>query len=50
MRSTNSVAFAIIEDGKLAKHGKIDIRGNDIYEKIHDARKKDLCHEKASKV
>ena len=38
--STNSVAFAIIDDGKLAMYGKIDIRGHDIYEKIYDARKK----------
>lgn len=38
--STSSIAFAIIEDGKLSSHGKININGNDIYEKIYDARKK----------
>ena len=38
--STSSIAFGIIEDGKLVKHGKIIINGNDIYEKIYDARKK----------
>lgn len=38
--STSSIAFGIIDNGKLAKHGKIQIVGNDIYEKIYDARKK----------
>lgn len=38
--STSSIAFGIIDNGKLAKHGKIQITGNDIYEKIYDARKK----------
>lgn len=38
--STSSVAFAIVHDGKLKKYGKIIINGNDIYEKIYDARKK----------
>lgn len=38
--STSSVAFGIIENGKLVKHGKIMINGNDIYERIYDARKK----------
>jgi Holliday junction resolvasome RuvABC endonuclease subunit len=38
--STSSIAFGIIDNGKLAKHGKIQINGNNIYEKIYDARKK----------
>jgi Holliday junction resolvasome RuvABC endonuclease subunit len=38
--STASVAFGIVEDGKLVSHGKIIVNGNDIYERIYDARKK----------
>jgi Holliday junction resolvasome RuvABC endonuclease subunit len=38
--STSSIAFGIIENGNLVRHGKIVINGNDIYEKIYNARKK----------
>jgi Holliday junction resolvasome RuvABC endonuclease subunit len=36
--STNSIAFCLMEDDKPLKWGKIDLVGNDIYEKIHDAK------------
>jgi Holliday junction resolvasome RuvABC endonuclease subunit len=36
--STASVAFCLIEDNKPVKWGKINLVGNDIYEKIHDAK------------
>ena len=38
--STNSLAFAIYSHGKLAKYGKINFEGKDVYEKIIDACKK----------
>ena len=38
--STSSVAFCLIEDNKPVKWGKINIVGNDIYEKIYDAKVK----------
>jgi hypothetical protein len=38
--STNSLAFAIYSHGKLAKYGKINFEGNDVYAKIIDACKK----------
>jgi Holliday junction resolvasome RuvABC endonuclease subunit len=36
--STNSIAFCLMEDDKPLKWGKINLAGNDIYEKIHDAK------------
>jgi Holliday junction resolvasome RuvABC endonuclease subunit len=38
--STNSIAFCLMENDKPLKWGKIDLVGMDIYEKIHDAKKK----------
>ncbi len=38
--STSSVAFCLIENNKPIKWGKINIVGNDIYEKIYDAKVK----------
>ena len=38
--STASVAFCLIEDNKPVKWGKINLVGNDIYEKIYDAKVK----------
>ena len=38
--STSSVAFCLIEHNKPVKWGKINIVGNDIYEKIYDAKVK----------
>ena len=38
--STNSVAFCLMENDKPLKWGKINIVGNDIYEKIYDAKVK----------
>ncbi len=38
--STNSIAFCLMESDKPLKWGKIELSGNDIYEKIHDAKKK----------
>jgi Holliday junction resolvasome RuvABC endonuclease subunit len=38
--STNSLAFAIYCHGKLAKYGKINFEGKDVYEKVVDACKK----------
>ncbi len=38
--STNSVAFCLLENNKPIKWGKINITGNDIYEKIYDAKVK----------
>ena len=38
--STNNLAFAIFEDGKLKQHGKIIFSGTDIFEKVGDAAKK----------
>lgn len=38
--STNSLAFAIYSHGKLAKYGKINFEGKNVYEKIVDACKK----------
>lgn len=36
--STNSIAFCLMENDKPLKWGKIEISGNDIYEKIYDAK------------
>lgn len=36
--STNSVAFCLFENNKPVKWGKINIYGNDIYEKIYDVK------------
>ena len=36
--STNSVAFCLFENNSPIKWGKINIAGNDIYEKIYDAK------------
>jgi Holliday junction resolvasome RuvABC endonuclease subunit len=36
--STNSIAFCLMENNKPLKWGKIDLKGNDIFEKIHDAK------------
>jgi len=38
--STNSVAFCLMENDKPLKWGKINFVGQDIYEKIHDAKVK----------
>ena len=36
--STNSIAFCLMENDVPLKWGKINLTGNDIYEKIHDAK------------
>ena len=36
--STNSIAFCLMENDVPLKWGKINLAGNDIYEKIHDAK------------
>jgi len=38
--STNSVAFCLLENNIPVKWGKINLTGNDIYEKIYDAKVK----------
>lgn len=38
--STDSIAFAIIKDGKPVKWGKLKLLGSDIYEKMGDANRK----------
>jgi Holliday junction resolvasome RuvABC endonuclease subunit len=38
--STNSIAFCLIKDGVPERYGKILLNGQDIYEKIADARNK----------
>jgi len=38
--STNSIAFCLMEDDVPLKWGKINLVGEDIYEKIHDAKNK----------
>jgi Holliday junction resolvasome RuvABC endonuclease subunit len=38
--STSSIAFCLIENNKPIKWGKINLVGNDIYEKIYDAKVK----------
>ena len=38
--STASIAFCLMENDMPLKWGKIEIVGNDIYEKIYDAKKK----------
>lgn len=38
--STNSIAFCLMENNKPLKWGKIELKGNDIFEKIHDAKVK----------
>jgi Holliday junction resolvasome RuvABC endonuclease subunit len=38
--STSSIAFCLLENNKPIKWGKINILGNDIYEKIYDAKVK----------
>jgi Holliday junction resolvasome RuvABC endonuclease subunit len=38
--STNSIAFCLMENDVPLKWGKINLVGNDIYEKIHDAKVK----------
>jgi Holliday junction resolvasome RuvABC endonuclease subunit len=38
--STNSIAFCLMENDQPLKWGKINIVGNDIYEKIYDAKVK----------
>lgn len=38
--STQSFAFAIIDDGKLTKWGEIEFSGKDIYERMLNARQK----------
>ena len=40
--STNSIAFCLMEDDVPLKWGKINLVGEDIYEKIHDAKTKCL--------
>lgn len=36
--STNSIAFCLLENNKPIKWGKINLTGNDIYDKIYDAK------------
>ena len=36
--STNSIAFCLLENNVPIKWGKINLTGNDIYEKIYDAK------------
>ena len=38
--STNSIAFCLMENDIQLKWGKVDLNGQDIYEKIYDAKKK----------
>lgn len=38
--STNSLAFAFVQDGKLLKYGEILFTGEDVYHRASDARKK----------
>jgi Holliday junction resolvasome RuvABC endonuclease subunit len=38
--STNSIAFCLMENDTPLKWGKINLDGQDIYEKIYDAKKK----------
>ena len=38
--STNSIAFCLMENDVPLKWGKVELAGNDIYEKIHDAKNK----------
>ncbi len=38
--STNSIAFCLLENNIPIKWGKINLTGNDIYEKIYDAKVK----------
>jgi Holliday junction resolvasome RuvABC endonuclease subunit len=38
--STNSIAFCLMENDVPLKWGKINLAGNDIYEKIYDAKRK----------
>lgn len=38
--STNSIAFCLMENNKPLKWGKINLEGEDIYEKIYDAKNK----------
>jgi Holliday junction resolvasome RuvABC endonuclease subunit len=38
--STNSIAFCLMENNIPLKWGKIDLEGQDIYEKIYDAKNK----------
>jgi Holliday junction resolvasome RuvABC endonuclease subunit len=38
--STNSIAFCLMENNIPLKWGKIDLQGQDIYEKIYDAKNK----------
>ena len=38
--STNSIAFCLMENNMPLKWGKIELQGQDIYEKIYDAKNK----------
>jgi len=38
--STNSIAFAIIDGGRLVKWGEIDLTGRTVYDRALDARRK----------
>lgn len=38
--STNSIAFCLLDDNKPVRWGKINLNGQDIYEKILDAKRK----------
>lgn len=38
--STKSIAFAVIQDGKLKRYGKVYIEGNTIWERAADANRK----------
>ena|SRR6185436_1453413 len=38
--STNSLAYSFVHNGKLLKYGEIFFKGNDVYHRASDARKK----------
>jgi hypothetical protein len=48
--STNSIAFAIFDDGKLSMYGKINFTGKNIYLKGGDAAQKTLAMFKKFKI
>lgn len=48
--STHSLAFAVFQDDRLIKYGKIIFVGSNIYEKVSDAAKKSLAFFKTFNV
>ena len=38
--STNSIAFCLMDNNVPIKWGKLELKGQDIYEKIYDAKRK----------